>query len=335
MGNSSLTIETILDEQAAMGIYDPRSAPSGFNLALILRLANDTMADLITERFNWKFNRALANPFLTNSFQQDYPLPASALPGGPIGWGDDCDKIDINNTMIPKPVNVPGAPKWKRNLPRAAAQVNGIIGGPTAIAWMYNLDMSYGTWPGASTVFSPLITTGAVAQNPIMNFIDANGNFLILTGFGTTGLTQPIAAVNAAEGVTVTDGTCTWMVVSGTSQGFRIWPLPSGTGPVYQMIPSYQLDPPQFTALANTINPIPNSYARHFRRAFAYQCKGASSNPADKQEFLREYPMWLEGLKKMPQDADKEENAYGLVPATSPVDNIWPGNYRYTADQPL
>lgn len=333
MGNSSLSIETILDEQAAMGIYDPRSGPSGFNLNLILRLANDTMADIIAERFNWKFNRAMAAPFLTNTFQQDYPQPAQV--SGAIGWGDDCDKIDINNTMIPKPVNVPGSPKWKRQLSRVSAQYGGVTGGPTAICWMYNNDLSYGTWPGAAVKFNPLITTGAVAPNPIMNFIDANGNYLILTTFGTTGSVAPAAALNAAEGVTVNDGTCVWTVVSGTSQGFRIWPLPNQSGPVYQMLPSYQLEPPKIATLQTTINPIPDSYARHFRRAFAYQSKGASQNPADRKEFLQEYPIWLAGLKDAAKQADKEPNAYGLVPATSPVDNIWPGNYRYTADMPI
>jgi hypothetical protein len=333
MGNSSLTLETILDEQAAMGIYDPRTAPSGFNLSLILRLASDTMADLISERFNWKFNRAIAVPFLTNSFQQDYPQPAQAA--GLIGWGDDCDKIDINNTMIPKPVNVPSTPKWKRQLSRVSAQFGGITGGPTAICWMYNNDLSYGTWPGAGVTFSPLITTGTAPSNPIMNFIDANGNYLILTQFGTTGVSAPAAGAGAVEGTHVNDGSCVWTVVSGSSQGFRIWPLPNQAGPVYQMMPSYQIEPPKFTSLAQAINPIPDSYARHFRRAFAYQSKGASSNPADRKEFLQEYPIWLAGLKSTAQQADKEPNAYGLRPATSPVDNIWPGNYRYTADMPV
>ena len=333
MGNSSLNLETILDEQAAKGIYDPRTAPSGFNLALILSLGDDTMADLVSQRFNWKWNRAIAAPFLTNSWQQDYPQLAQTA--GLIGWGDDCDKIDINNTMIPKPVNVPASPKWKRQLSRVSAQYNGVVGGPTAICWMYNNDLSYGSWPGPGMTYSPLITTGAGAANPIMNFIDANGNYLILTQFGVTGTSAPSATAGAAEGTLVTDGSCQWTVVSGTSQGFRIWPLPNQTGPVYMMVPSYQIEPPKFATIKQMINPVPDSYARHFRRAFAFQCKGASSNPADRQEFLKEYPIWLAGLSSAEKQADKEPNAYSLLAATSPVDEVWPGNYRYTADQPV
>lgn len=337
MGNSTLTIATILDEQAAMGMYDLRNAPSGFNLKLILRVAGDTMADLLggaeENRFNWKWNRAIAAPFLTNSFQQDYPQPAQAW--GSIGWGEGCDKIDINNTMVPKPVNVPNKPIWRRDLDRVSAQINGVVGGPTQICWKYNQELSWGEWPGANTVYAPLITTGAVPQNPIMNFIDANGNYLILTGYGTTGSTQPAAPAGSAEGTTVADGSCTWTVVNGTSQGFRIWPLPNAAGPVYQMIPICQMEPPVFTKLDQTIAPVPDSFARHFRRAFEYRSKGTSRDPSDRKEFLEEYPIWLNGLRSTARQGDREPNVYGLVPATSPVDNVWPGNYRYTADSPV
>jgi hypothetical protein len=333
MGSSTLNIETILDEQAAKGIYDPRNSPAGYNLSLILALASDTMADLICERFNWKFNRALATPFLTNSFQQDYPQPAQ--PNGSIGWGDDCDKIDINNTQIPKPINIPSTPKWKKQLSRVSAQFGGAIGGPSQICWMYNNDLSFGSWPGAGIVYSPLITTGAGPQNPIMNFVDVAGNILILTTFGTTGSTKPAAPANSVEGTTVIDGSVVWTVVSGTSQGFRIWPLPNAAGPCYQMLPSYQLEPPLFTSLGQTISPIPDSYARHFRRAFEYQSKGCSKDPTDRKEFLQGYPIWLAGLKDPARQADKEINAYSLLPATSPVDEIWGGGYRYTADRPV
>jgi hypothetical protein len=333
MGSSTLTIERILDEQASKGIYDPRNSPSGYNLSLILSLADDTMADLISERFNWKFNRALATPFITNSFQQDYPQLAQ--PGGPIGWGDDCDKIDINNTQIPKPINVPSTPKWRKQLSRVSAQFGGVVGGPSQICWMYNNTMSFGVWPGPGVVFSPLITSGPGPQNPILNFLDSNGNILILTTFGTTGTTAPAAAANSPEGTTVPDNTVVWTVASPTSQGFRVWPLPNAAGPNYQILPSYQLEPPLFTKLQQTIAPIPDSYARHFRRAFEYRSKGCSKDPADRKEFLQEYPIWLEGLAKAPKQGDRELNAYGLLPASSPVDEVWPGNYRYTADQPV
>ncbi|MGB9408418.1 MAG: hypothetical protein WCA89_12835 [Terracidiphilus sp.] len=342
VGNSSITLENVFDEQAAMGIYDPRNAPSGYGLQLALRLGNDTLSDLIAGppgpngeylRFNWKWNRAIATPFLTNSFQQDYPQLAQ--PSGIVGWGDDCDKIDINNTMVPKPVNVPSSPKWKRNLSRISAQFNGIVGGPTALCWMYNNDLSWGTWPGAGVTYAPLITSGAVPQNPIMNFIDSNGNYLILTGYGTTGTTAPSAPANSAEGVTVIDGNCQWTVVSGTSQGFRIWPLPGGSGPVYQIIPNFQFEPPVLTSIGQALNPIPNSFIRHFRRALEFQSKMADPDPNVRSAALKEYPLWLVGLKSAAQQGDKEMNAYGLMPATSPVDNIWPGNYRYTADQPF
>lgn len=325
-----------------MGIYDLRSGPPGFNNKLILRIANDTMADLVTGvagpggeylRFNWKWNRGTAAPFLTNSFQQDYPQLAQ--PGGTIGWGEDCDKIDINNPLMPQPVNVPSSPKWKRQLSRVSAQSGGIMGGPSAICWMYNQEMYFGQWPGPGVVYNPLISAGFIGQNPIMNFQDVNGNYMILTTFGTTGASAPFLDPGTAEGVTTQDGTCVWTVVSGLSQGFRIWPMPNAAGPVYQMVPYFQYDPVPILTIQQMIDPVPDSFARYFRKTFEMQTKGASASPSDRKEYMENYGPWLQSMLGSAKQGDKEVNAASLRPATSPVDNIWPGNNRYTADYPV
>jgi hypothetical protein len=334
MGNSTYKLADIYDGLAAKGIPDPRSQASGYGSTLALELANDALADLITDRFNWKWNSAVARPFYTNSWQQDYPQLAQTA--GIIGWGELCDKIDINNTQIPKPVNVPNAPMWRRQLSRVSSQLSPVYGGVSSLCWMYNSDLSYGTWPGAGVTYYPLVTTGVVQQNPVMSMVDANGNYLIVTTFGTTGTTAPAAAANAAEGTTVTDGTVVWTVVSGTSQGFRVYPLPNATGPVYEVIPIYQLDPPKIASLQSLMNPIPDSYIRHFRRALEYHAKGASSNPQMKAEFQKEYPVWLAGLEMAIRQGDREVNSYQLLPASSAVDSVWDaGSFRGTADRPL
>lgn len=331
MANSSFTLTSVLDGLAARGVPDPRKKPAGYANTVTLELANDAMADLITDRFNWKFNRATARSFYTNSWQQDYPQLAQ--PSGVIGWGEDCQKIDINNPMIPKPL---WSMTWRRGLSRLSTQVSPVSPEGWQICWMYNSDLSYGAWPGPGIVFYPLVTTGVVQQNPIMSMIDSAGNLLILTTFGTTGSTAPAVPANSLEGVTVNDGSCVWTAVSGSSQGFRVWPLPNATGPVYQIQPSFQLDPPLITKVGQLLNPIPDSYIRHFRRSMMYQCKGASEEPADRAEFQKDYPMWLDGLARAMKQGEKEVNAYGLYPASSPVESIWDtGAYRGTADQPF
>jgi hypothetical protein len=331
VGNSTQTFRQKLDALAARGVFDPRKAPSGYGDALTFEIINNSMADFICERFNWPFNRSNATPFATNSWQQDYPQLAQ--PGGPIAWGEDCDQVDVNNSMNPQPLwNV----TWRRGLSRIRTNLAPVQPGNWQICWMYNKDLSFGAWPGANTTYYPLITTGVVQQNPIMSMVDKNQNLLIVTGFGTTGSVAPFATANALEGTVVTDGSVTWTVVSPTSQGFRVFPLPNATGPTYLIVPSYQLEPPVISDLGATLDPIPDSYSRHFVRILDFQCQMASTDPAKKKEALDGYPLYLKSLEGAKKQGDKTPNAYGLVPASSPVESTWPGaSFRGTADSPF
>lgn len=330
MAMSTISLQATYNVLAAKGIPDPRNLPSGYADDLALNLASQAMAELITERFNWKFNRAVAAPIYTNSWQQDYPQATQA--GGIIGWGDDCDIVDINNTSYPKPLNWDGPISWVRQLTRTSVP----RWRPTRIAWMYNRNMTWGRWPGPGKVFYPLIApAGPAGQNPLMNMIDGSGNYLVLTAFGTTGLTAPAAPANSLEGVTVTDGTCTWTVVSGDSQGFRVDFLPNATGPTYQLIPSYQLDPPIFTNYAQLLTPIPDSFSHHFQDGLEAMCLIASPNPADKARGDAAWVRWMRSMEGMIKQGDHEMNSYGLIPQTSAVESRWGWKGPYTADQPL
>src|ERR1700727_829173 len=177
---------------------------------MALDLATQVMADIACERFNWKWNRADAAPFLTNSWQQDYPQLAQ--PNGVIGWGEDCDAIDILNTALPLPLrNL----SWRRGLSRTSS-LNGWW--PGNICWMYNEDLFIGAWPGAGVTYYPL-TVSPQPQNPLMSMTDVHGNILIVTTPGVTGSVAPELPAASAEGTTVADGSVVWTCVSPTSQG--------------------------------------------------------------------------------------------------------------------
>jgi hypothetical protein len=335
MGNSTISLGAMFDLVTARGIFDPRKGPSGYGDKLALSLGNDVMADLITERFNWKWNSQIATPFYTNSWQQDYPQPAQ--PGGPIGWGEDLSAVDINNTQIPKPLAMP-TPKWRRALPRLNAYGcwgGGYLGCFNNLCWMYNKDLFIAEWPGADVTFYPLIGNGPSQQNPIMNMLDANGNILIVTTFGTTGSTAPVLAANSPEGTTVADGSVVWTCVSPNSQGFRIDNLPSATGVVWQVIPVYQLDPPQFANIQAMINPLPNSYSRYFRRGLEYGCLECDPDkPGIVKREGQTREEWLAALLKAMRQGDREPNVYGLVPAAGVVEGRGRGGSLITADNP-
>jgi len=334
MGNSSTTLQQVLDTIVSQGIPDPRNQPGGFGNALVLELANTVFADLIAGiekpdgtflRFNWKWNRAVAAPFYTNSWQQDYPQPAQT--GGNIGWGEDCDIIDINNTVLPKPL-------WNMTWRRQLSRTNTAMWRPGEICWMYNADLYFGSWPGAGVTYYPLVTSGPISQNPLMSMVDANGNLLIVTGFGTTGPSAPSLPANSAEGLTVVDGSVTWSVVSPTSQGFRLNRLPNATGPTYKIIPVYQLDPPPILKLGQLLNPIPDSYIRHFHRGMTAACLAASADPNQAKRGQAARMEWAVALKSVDAQGDKEMNVYRFVPQTQVVEHRWDELGPYSADQP-
>lgn len=334
MALSTITLESILDACAGEGAPDPRNAPSGYGDTLALRLGNNVISDFISERFNWKWNRGVAAPFLTNSWQQDYPQVQQAA--GIIGWGEDCDILDVNNTAIPKPLNWDGPLTWRRQLSRTSIA----RWKPNNVCWLYNYELSWGTWPGAAKVFAPLITPGANGQNAIMNFVDGNGNYLVLStasqqNGGTTGSVAPSAPASSAEGVTVTDGTLTWVVVSGTSQGFRLDWLPNATGPVFQIMPYYQIEAPKFTVLSQLLTPIPDSYSQHFHRGMKAGMFMASSNPQDVKRGEMAYGAWLKDLEDAIRQGNKERDVYGLVPQNAVTEPRWGWRGPYTADDPV
>ena len=325
MGNSTKSLQSVYDVIAGKGIPDPRNVASGYGDELALELGTQIMADLISERFNWKYNRAIATPIYTNSWQQDYPQPAQ--PAGIIGWGEDCDLIDINNTSMPKPM---WHPTWRRQLSSTSVST----WRPNAICWMYNRDLNLGQWPGAGVTYYPLVTTAPNPANPIMSMLDQHGNILIVTGFGTTGATPPTAAAKAAEGTTVTDGTVTWTVVSPDSQGFRLSTLPNQAGPTYQVIPYFQIEPPTFANMQQLLNPIPDSYSRHFFRGLESACLAASPNPADKERGRDAKIEWLNSMPAAMKQGDRELNAYALIPAQPVTEERFGRIGPYTADQP-
>jgi hypothetical protein len=314
MGNSTTTLQSVFDDAKAKGIPIPTDQPGGYGTRLALKIGNDVMSAIVAERFNPKWNRKTATPFLTNSYQQDYPQIGIT----DIGWGEKADKVDINNTSFPKPTNVPGI-TFVRDLSVTSLNLWPV----NQICWLYNSQLNYGTWPGANVTFNPLLTTGPVIENPIMSMIDANGNLLIVTTIGTTGASAPVLPANSAEGTTVTDGSVIWTVVAGTSQGFRVFPLPGATGPVYQITPYYQMLLQKMATLGALINPIPDDQNYIFQVGIEWKCMMSSPNPQQRAEGMKNYPLWLKSLVDLLKQNDREPDAYGAFPADTPVESTY------------
>lgn len=326
MGSSTITLERVLDTLTAKGIPNPRENASGYGDQMALDLATQVFADIACERFNWKWNRADATPFLTNSWQQDYPQLAQ--PNGPIGWGEDCDAIDILNTQLPRTLrNL----SWRRGLSRTSS-LNGWW--PNNICWMLNKDLYIGDWPGPNVVYASLTVTPQ-SQNAIMSMTDVNGNILIVTTPGTTGATAPALPAKSAEGTTVIDGSVTWTCVSATSQGFRIDRLPPAQGPTLLIKPYYQIDPIIFSKYSQTLDPMPDSFSRYFYRGLESELLIASNNAADMKRGQMAKGDWMNALREAMKQGDREANIYRLLPADAVVEPRDSGWRPYTADDPI
>jgi hypothetical protein len=337
MGNSTTRLQDVYDWAKAKGIPVPTDQPGGYGTRLALKIGNDVMAAIIAERFNWKFNRAIAAPFLTNSYQQDYPQIGLT----DIGWGEDVDKVDINNTAFPKPTNggTPGGGMtWRRQLSRTSLALWPV----SQICWMYNQDMVYGqnqatlsnpaswgaaSWPGAHVAINPLLTSGPVIQNPILSMIDANGNLLVVSNLGSmaleTGAVAPVLPANSAEGTAVADGTVIWTVAAPMSQGFRVFPLPGAAGPVYQITAYYQMLLQKMATLQALINPIPDDFNFNYQTGVEIMCKMSSADPNLRAEGTKGYPLWLAAMMEMRKQGNREIDAYGAIPAESVVESVY------------
>lgn len=320
MGNSTISVRDVFDRVASKGIPTPLTTNvAGYSTDTAVSMASDVMREMIKERFNWKWNRQAAAPFCTNSFQQDYPQ----IGLGSIGWLEDCDRIDINSTQYPKPMK---SITVRRQLSRTSDRYRPI----QEICWMYNKDLSYGTWPGAGVRFNALITA-SVQQNPLMSMIDANGNLLILTTTGTTGTVAPVLPAASAEGATVNDGSCVWTAVNPYGQGFRVDQLPGPSGPVFQLIPYYQGRAVKITTLAQMLDPIPDDYSQYFQTGIEAACLASSPNPGDIARADRAKVAWIASMVEAKQQGDREADAYGMIPGSPLVENVY-SNLRNPQD---
>src|SRR4029077_18672632 len=161
-----------------------------------------------------------------------------------------------------------------------------------------------------------LIDGQAISQpaNPITQIQDANGNLLVLTTYGTEGTTAPLAPVNAAPG-TVASGlgaTTVWTVVDPNGAGFRILPVPSHTGVVWQFNIWGQALPIRFKILQDTLYPLPDKLEPNFRQMFVAQCYRYVEDPKIRAKFQDEWKLAVRALEncRSKEDMELEENVF-------------------------
>jgi hypothetical protein len=327
---STVTLQNITDILSGIVDIAPILSVGGYSNLTMLTIANDVMNEFCAQPFPWKWNELSLPQFYTNSWQQDYAmLNLTNLASLQRGIA-----ININNNSVPKP--------WRyvqcvREQTQATASWNGPCPwGSTPLCdanWMLNSQLYYGTWgagtigsnttgnnPISGSVYTNPLGANSQPDNPITQIIDANGNYLLLTGYGTEGTTAPVAAANSTPGTTATPGagaTTVWTVLDPNGQGIRINPVPSETGVVWQFNLVGQAKPVRFTTLSQTLAPLPDSFEPSFRQGCVAQAYRYSAIAKVREKFEVEWPLWQKNIFLSREKSDKERDSNRFVPQFS------------------
>jgi hypothetical protein len=319
MGNSSISLQKIIDSASTIGDLRPVLVNTGgFSSEPALTIGNDVVADMFSPRFPWKWNRIKLPAFPTITRQQDY----ASLDQHNIGWLENAFRIDANSTQVPPltwPIRV------VRDLPVMAVGA----GWPRVLCWLPNNQLEQWPWPGPNKTYTNPVGTVQTPSNPPTNILDANGNILVLTKWGTTGLVPPLAPEapdpddppadwNAPWpiGAVIQDGTCEWTVAHPTAQGIRLAPPPPDTSGNTWLIRIFaQGGGPYFTTLQDSLDPIPNEDAKYFREGFVAYAHRYSANPVVKNRYMELKREWQSDLQGNLAQGANEEDYYGFYPA--------------------
>ena len=351
--NSSYTLQNLVDIARDLGDVAPVLPTGGSYELTAFACANDTMTAILAGNskgspFNFKFNRIPVSPFFINSWQQDY---ASASVN--IGWLESCNAYNTSSTSIPKPVR---QVEVKRDVQLTNAQT----GNCAKIQWEQNSSLQYGVWgesqvdsltglqnPGPGVVYTNPLGLTALPANPITQVQDSFGNLWLVTTYGTCGNTNPFLTnqnplkhyptlTNPTQvAATVADGSVVWTAINPYGQGFRLNPMPSQTGPVWQIQPIAQMKIAKFTSLSQYIEPIPDDWFMHFQNGFFAQCYRRSVDPKVRAKFKDEWAIWQKSLDLAVSQGSREQDDWGFFPTTPGVMDTGYGFATNTPSMPF
>lgn len=344
MGNSSYTLQNLVDIARAMTDIAPTLPVGGEYEVVALSCINDAITAMLAgsskgSPFNFKFNRVVVPPFFVNSYQQDY-----AQNNLNIGWLESAGAYNTSSTQQPKPYRVIEA---KRDVLITNAQTGNLA----KIQWLPNKDMQYAKWgqatadsltglsgPGPGVTYTDPTGAMSTPANPCTQIVDAFGNFWALTVYGTCGSVNPFTTDQNPDDVyptvkspttvaiTVTDGGVTWTAINPDGQGFRINPMPTQTGPVWQVSVVAQQRIPQFTSLGQYLEPVPDDYFTYLKAGFICYCYGFHPDPKMVAKFELKLKQWMMALDSAVRQGSREEDDWGFVPSSNVMDTGWAFN---------
>ena len=334
MGNSSVTLQDLVDDARSNAELAPAIPTGGYSDAPALSIANDVMQNMIAggpvgQPFNWKWNRMLEKSFFLNSWQQDYFIANQVS----LGWLESCTGVNYSSTSFPKPVR---PIECKRDLLITNTQSSQ----SAKICWMQNDTMLTGTWgqaaqlsstgltnPGPGVVYTDPSMLPSMPLNPTTSVKDAFGNLWTLTQYGTCGGTNPFVTNqnpvyptlqnSSIVSTTVNDGSVQWTAVNPKGQGYRVNPIPGQTGSVWLIQPVAQSKVPFIKTLGAFLDPVPDDFYTFFKQGFFAQCYRRSPDSKVRAKFEMEHKLWMIALTNAVMEGANQLDDWGFVPADS------------------
>ncbi len=314
MGNSTVTLQQVVDSVAAIGDLNPvLISTGGYSSEPAVTIANDVMEDLMCERFPWKWNRMKYPVFALVSRQQDY----ASLTVKNLGWLENGYRVQANTTIIPPPT-------WPIEVVRDLNVSRVSAGWPAKAAWYPNDQLEQGDWPGPNYEYENPIGPPVTPNNANTNITDSAGNILVLTTWGVTGSVKPEAPAWKGPGPqpdtwpigqVIQDGTVQWTVADPSMQGIRLWPPPpDASGATWIMRLFAQKSAPHLTSLQDKMDPIPDAEMKYFRDGFIAYAHRYSSVPSVKARYPQMKAEWLEALVSVAKANNREDEGRGFYP---------------------
>lgn len=256
-----------------------------------LSLANDTLSELLSQPFAWKFNRTQANILVTTQNRQDYQFAgasawtqnygaaiklASANGITQSGFVVTVNTIQPHNFSVGETVYQAGAGVAAYNsvftsTPSGSAWTGGwvITATPTTTSYTFTHAAS-----GLGTSGAPGITNMSWLESATM---------VSMNDTGSAQYVYPLLAVRTLQAVSFTSLPDRVSILSDDGAGtltIRFRYLPGSTP--YGVTLIYQAAPPLLTSLSSTWTPFPDRLAFVYRQMFLALCyRFAESNRAD------------------------------------------------------
>ena len=309
---STLTLQNVVDFARANTRLIPIVGVGGLGQEPALSICNDTLQEVLSSPYAWRFNRASIPPFTTFNYQQDYYVTGATVSFvSPTNNGTSGGIFPIQ--LAPTGITVSGTTATLNT----TAQHNIANGASVTIAGCVDPN------------FNHTFTVTAVPSNSSIQFTVPAG----LSGSGAPGITnigwlercvlQDYANTSPVKPLHNIEVVATLMLESiiqppfkiayeGEQQPgviiFRTWPVPSSQ--IWNVFIDYQVKPPIKTSISQNWAPWPDEFGFVLRQGFLAKALVFAEDPRAQAEMQK----WQMVIGKMLDIKDQEMRSESFFP---------------------